>query len=170
MQQFAKLVDELLCELIAEMGIDRDTFYAACERSNSNPTHKRVVQQILSVEDFVAFKRMMVKKNLQLSEMALQEMKLKEEKKARDESDIKKAMKLNAEEQAKLQAKRDREAAEEEEMIRLAIEASLVLMKDTKVKAELATREAQLAKMRRQMEAEQACFEEAMRIEAEELE
>jgi pyruvate/2-oxoacid:ferredoxin oxidoreductase beta subunit len=64
-------VDELLCELIAEMGIDRDTFYSACEQSNRNPTHRRVVQQILSVDDFVAFKRMMVKKNLQLSEIAL---------------------------------------------------------------------------------------------------
>lgn len=64
-------MDELLCELIAEMGIDRDTFYSACEHSNRNPTHRRVVQQILSVDDFVAFKRMMVKKNLQLSEITL---------------------------------------------------------------------------------------------------
>lgn len=57
--------------MIAEMGIDRDTFYSACEQSNRNPTHRRVVQQILSVDDFVAFKRMMVKKNLQLSEITL---------------------------------------------------------------------------------------------------
>jgi hypothetical protein len=30
-------VDDLLCELIAEMSIDRDIFYAACEKSNKNP-------------------------------------------------------------------------------------------------------------------------------------
>ena len=69
-----KLVDELLCELIADMGIDRDIFYDACEKSNRNPAHHRVVQQILSVEDFVAFKRMMIRKNVQLSEIALKEL------------------------------------------------------------------------------------------------
>jgi hypothetical protein len=57
------------------MGIDRDTFYTACEKSNNNPTHRRVVQQILSVDDFMAFKRMMIKKNIQLSEIALKELK-----------------------------------------------------------------------------------------------
>jgi protein-disulfide isomerase-like protein with CxxC motif len=57
------MVDELLCELIAEMGITRETFYSACEKSSNHPVHHRIVAQILSVEDFSAFKRMMIKKN-----------------------------------------------------------------------------------------------------------
>ncbi len=81
MQQFIKLVDELLCELIAEMGIDRDIFYDACEKSKRNPSHYRVVQQVLSVEDFVAFKRMMIRKNVQLSEIALKELTKREDAK-----------------------------------------------------------------------------------------
>jgi hypothetical protein len=56
------------------MGIDRDIFYLTCERSKLNPSHYRVVQQILSVEDFVAFKRMMIRKNIQLCEIALKEL------------------------------------------------------------------------------------------------
>ena len=56
------------------MGIDRDIFYLACEKSKRNPSHYRVVQQILSVEDFVAFKRMMIRKNIQLCEIALKEL------------------------------------------------------------------------------------------------
>jgi len=62
------------------MGIDRDTFYNACEKSNNNPTHRRVVQQILSVDDFMSFKQMMIKKNIQLSEIALNELKKAEQK------------------------------------------------------------------------------------------
>lgn len=32
-QGFFKIVDELLCELVAEMGITREQFTAACETS-----------------------------------------------------------------------------------------------------------------------------------------
>ena len=74
LQNFFKLVDELLCELVAEMGITREQFKAACEQSASNPTHHRIVQQILNVDDFEAFKKMMIKKNMQINEIAMQEL------------------------------------------------------------------------------------------------
>ena len=63
-QGFVKIVDELLCELVAEMGISFEFFKAACETSGSSPTNTRIVQQILSVEDFESFKKMMIKKNM----------------------------------------------------------------------------------------------------------
>ena len=43
-QNFFRLVDELLCELVAEMGITREQFKAACESSAGNATHTRIVQ------------------------------------------------------------------------------------------------------------------------------
>lgn len=46
------MVDELLCELVAEMGITREQFKEACIQSSTNPTHHRIVQQILSCDDF----------------------------------------------------------------------------------------------------------------------
>ena len=67
-------MDDLLCELIAEMGITREQFFSACQKSDSNPTHKRITQQILSVDDFLAFKKMMIKKNMQINEIALKEL------------------------------------------------------------------------------------------------
>lgn len=73
-QNFFRLVDELLCELVAEMGITREQFKAACESSASNATHSRIVQQILSVDDFESFKKMMIKKNMQINEIAMQEL------------------------------------------------------------------------------------------------
>jgi len=71
---FFKMIEELLCELVAEMGITREQFQSACTTSTRNPTHQRIVQQILSVDDFEAFKKMMIKKNMQINEIAMQEL------------------------------------------------------------------------------------------------
>ena len=56
------------------MGITREIFMEACQQSGNNPTHSRIVQQILSCDDFTAFKRMMIKKNMQINEIAMQEL------------------------------------------------------------------------------------------------
>ena len=56
------------------MGISFEFFKAACETSGNSPTNTRIVQQILSVEDFESFKKMMIKKNMQINEIALQEL------------------------------------------------------------------------------------------------
>ena len=73
------IVDDLLCELIAEMDITREQFFAALEQSSNNQNHYRITQQILSVDDFVSFKRMMIKKNIQINEIALKELMKQEE-------------------------------------------------------------------------------------------
>ena len=51
-----------------------EQFKAACEASKDNPTHHRIVQQILGVDDFEHFKKMMIKKNMQINEIAMQEL------------------------------------------------------------------------------------------------
>ena len=56
------------------MGISFEFFEAACETSGSSPTNTRIVNQILSVEDFESFKKMMAKKNMQINEIAMQEL------------------------------------------------------------------------------------------------
>ena len=68
------IVDDLLCELIAEMDITREQFFAALEQSSNNQNHYRITQQILSVDDFMSFKRMMIKKNVQINEIAMKEL------------------------------------------------------------------------------------------------
>jgi len=83
-KNFVKMVDELLCELIAEVGIQREDFYAACELSTHHKTHYKLVQQILAVEDFFSFKRMMIRKNQEFNEMALKSM-LEAEQRAKGE-------------------------------------------------------------------------------------
>lgn len=78
-KEFIKIVDDLLCELMAETDITREQFFAAMEKSDENPVHYRITQQILSVDDFVSFKRMMIKKNVQINEAAMNELMRKEE-------------------------------------------------------------------------------------------
>lgn len=43
-KNFIKLVDELLCELIAEVGIEREVFMEACQLSTHHKTHYKLVQ------------------------------------------------------------------------------------------------------------------------------
>lgn len=70
-QQFKKTVDDLLSELMAELGVTQDQFLMACEKASANPLHKKIVDQITAVDNFIAFKRLMVKRNTELNEQAI---------------------------------------------------------------------------------------------------
>ena len=43
----------------------------ACDKAATNPLHKKIVDQITAVENFTAFKKLMVKRNQELNEQAL---------------------------------------------------------------------------------------------------
>jgi hypothetical protein len=40
----------------------------ACDKASSNPLHKKIVDQIIAVENFTAFKKLMTKRNQELNE------------------------------------------------------------------------------------------------------
>lgn len=63
MKDFKKIVEDLLAELMAELGVSDTQFVEACERASQNPLHKKIVDQIMAVDNFLAFKRLMVKRN-----------------------------------------------------------------------------------------------------------
>jgi protein-disulfide isomerase-like protein with CxxC motif len=56
-------VDDLLGELMAELGVTEEQFMDACDKASTNPLHKKIVDQITAVENFTAFKKLMVKRN-----------------------------------------------------------------------------------------------------------
>jgi protein-disulfide isomerase-like protein with CxxC motif len=68
------MVDDLLSELMAELGVTQDQFVAACEKASGNPLHRKIVDQISAVDNFVAFKKLMVKRNTELNEQAIKMM------------------------------------------------------------------------------------------------
>jgi hypothetical protein len=61
-------VEELIGELLAELGVDQDVFMGACAKAEKNPIHKKIVDQIVAVDNFVAFKRLMCKRNAELNQ------------------------------------------------------------------------------------------------------
>lgn len=71
---FKQLVEDLLAAHLVELDITTDEFTSFCEygMSGSNELHRSLVEQLISVEDFLVFKAMMLKRNSELSREALQ--------------------------------------------------------------------------------------------------
>mmetsp|Transcript_100455 Transcript_100455/g.174331 ORF Transcript_100455/g.174331 Transcript_100455/m.174331 type:complete len:479 (-) Transcript_100455:80-1516(-) len=65
---FKQLIDELLTAHLEELNVSTELFTKFCERglSGNNELHRSLVEQLLSVEDFLVFKAMMVKRNADL--------------------------------------------------------------------------------------------------------
>ena len=57
---------------MAELGVSDEQFVAACEKASENPIHKKIVDQIMAVDNFLAFKRLMVKRNQELNRQAIE--------------------------------------------------------------------------------------------------
>ena len=55
---------------MTELGVTDDQFMEACEKAASNPVHKKIVDQIMAVDNFLAFKRLMIKRNSELNAQA----------------------------------------------------------------------------------------------------
>lgn len=70
-------MEDLLAELMAELGVTDEQFVASCEKAAQNPLHKKIVDQIMAVDNFLAFKRLMVKRNQELNKQAIEMMKRK---------------------------------------------------------------------------------------------
>ena len=56
---------------MTELGVTEEQFTSACEKASINPLHKKIVDQITAVDNFIAFKRLMVKRNTELNEQAI---------------------------------------------------------------------------------------------------
>ena len=57
---------------MTELGVSDEQFVAACEKASENPIHKKIVDQIMAVDNFLAFKRLMVKRNQELNRQAME--------------------------------------------------------------------------------------------------
>lgn len=55
-----------------ELGVTNEQFLQACERAEQNPIHKKIVDQIVAVENFLAFKKLMWKRNQELNKQAIE--------------------------------------------------------------------------------------------------
>lgn len=63
-----------------------EQFMEACEKASANPLHKKIVDQITAVDNFIAFKKLMVKRNAELNEQALAMLSKKDKKEKKDKT------------------------------------------------------------------------------------
>eukprot|EP00418_Pyrodinium_bahamense_P065030 CAMPEP_0179088978 /NCGR_PEP_ID=MMETSP0796-20121207/40514_1 /TAXON_ID=73915 /ORGANISM="Pyrodinium bahamense, Strain pbaha01" /LENGTH=220 /DNA_ID=CAMNT_0020786517 /DNA_START=68 /DNA_END=727 /DNA_ORIENTATION=+ len=70
---FTQLVDELLAAHLAELAVTQEEFLAFCQRglTGEDELHRSLVEQLISVDDFLVFKAMMVKRSADLGREAL---------------------------------------------------------------------------------------------------
>lgn len=64
--------------MLHDIGITEEIFAEACIKASSNPTHKMLLSEIMAVDNFLAFKKLMVKRNKDLTEEAYQLMNARE--------------------------------------------------------------------------------------------
>ncbi len=57
--------------MIKDLGITEEMFAKACEVAYTRPDSRRLVEQLISVDDFVTFKKLMLKRNKELNEQAM---------------------------------------------------------------------------------------------------
>lgn len=76
---FTKMIDKLMHKLLMEIGITQKQFLEACQEAKKNKNHWKIVKQILLVEDFKQFEKIMIKRNKELEKKALSIMLQKEE-------------------------------------------------------------------------------------------
>ena len=72
--RFKKLVDGQLEGFIQDLGISPQDFVTACSKAASK-VHKNLLIQLLSVDDFLLFKQLMVQRNMQMNMEAINAMK-----------------------------------------------------------------------------------------------
>lgn len=68
---FTKMIDKLMHTLLSEIGINQKQFIDACHQARANKDHWKIVKQILLVEDFHQFEKIMIKRNNELEKKAL---------------------------------------------------------------------------------------------------
>ena len=66
--------------LLTDIGINQKQFLTACQGAKNNKSHWKIVKQILLVDDFDEFKKIMIKRNADLERKALSLMLQNEEK------------------------------------------------------------------------------------------
>ena len=59
-------------ELMRELGVSDEQFVEACQKAEKNPVHKKIVDQIMAVDNFLAFKKLMVRRNQELNRQAIE--------------------------------------------------------------------------------------------------
>ena len=68
------MMEEQVDNLLREVGIDEETFAKNVEKGLKSKNSKKYFEQLLVIDNFLVFKKLMVKRNKELELEALQEL------------------------------------------------------------------------------------------------
>mmetsp|Transcript_34675 Transcript_34675/g.45854 ORF Transcript_34675/g.45854 Transcript_34675/m.45854 type:complete len:363 (-) Transcript_34675:775-1863(-) len=72
---FKEQVEQLLTQHLAELGVSEEMFLEACETArHSRDINTEVYDQVVAMDDFLTFKKLMVKRNMELELEAVREL------------------------------------------------------------------------------------------------
>jgi hypothetical protein len=72
--EFREHIEALITSNLGEVGVTVEMFYESCERAGqSRDVNRAVFERMMAMEDFSTFKRIMVKRNMELQILAMQE-------------------------------------------------------------------------------------------------
>ncbi|CAG9334924.1 CFAP36_2 [Blepharisma stoltei] len=122
--QFKDMIDNLLENLLEEIGVTANLLLKVCEKGLKNRMHHRIFEQILACDNFLSFKKLMIKRNKELEVEAMEmlqkegfatEQEFNEVKAESDEAEIEAAVALSI---ALEEERKQREREEQEELER----------------------------------------------------
>ncbi|KAL4440973.1 hypothetical protein ABPG74_009386 [Tetrahymena malaccensis] len=117
--KFKKLIEGMIESLMAEIGIDEQKLLQYIEIGLKSPHHKKVFEQLLIVDNFLVFKKLMVKRNKELELEALKEMMKNEEQEPVPENEEKLKLASMEAERAEIEHAIQMSLAAEEEIKKL---------------------------------------------------
>lgn len=73
-EEFRKHIEALIESNLGELGITPELFYESCEKSrNSRNVNKTVFERLTAIDEFQTFKKVMVRRNIELQIEAMHE-------------------------------------------------------------------------------------------------
>merc|ERR1712048_1157060 len=72
--EYQTLVDSLLVDHLASLGMNPEQFYEAVTHPGHAKYSKIVQEHVLGLQDFMVFKKQMVKRNMELENLALKQL------------------------------------------------------------------------------------------------
>ena len=117
---FRQVVDDVLTQKLAEVGVSAEDFAKACEvASEKRHTNRQVFDQLMAIDDFRVFKKMMVKRNMQLQLQAVEALKREQAEaaeRAKAEAEAAEAARAEAEAAAQEDEAKQQDAARQKEL------------------------------------------------------
>lgn len=121
-KEFVMLIENLLEASMKELGVTDEMFCLAAKKGLDHPEDKKYFEQLISFTNYNYFKNMMTKRNLQLEEMAYNEMKAKLEMEKGDN-------KVQIKEMEEMAKKKEKEEMEYAIKMSLALEEEIRKLK-----------------------------------------